>query len=230
MQDILGQAISDYYNYERDQTLWVHDTLGPKVPMPVSVYFRPEKDMPALELEALRHCKGRVLDIGAGAGSHALALQDRGIDVTAIDISPLAVSVMQSRGVEKALVKDIFQFGGERYDTLLLMMNGIGLCSNIAGLHRFLKYTRNLLAPGGQLLFDSSDVAYLYEDGLPAGDNYYGEIRCRYEYKKQKTDWFTWLYADQSVLATVAREEGYLSEVLFEDDNDQYLVRLRPIS
>ncbi len=230
MLDILGQAISDYYNYERDQTLWVHDTLGPKVPMPVSVYFRSEKDMPELELEALRHCRGSVLDIGSGAGSHALALQDRDINVTAIDISPLAVSVMQQRGVEKAWERDIFQFSGERYDTLLLMMNGIGLCSNIAGLHRFLRYARNLLAPGGQLLFDSSDVAYLYEEGLPAGDAYYGEIRCRYEYKKQKTDWFTWLYADQSVVTAVAAEEGYRTEVLFEDGNDQYLVRLTPVS
>lgn len=229
MQDLLGQALSDYYNYDRDHTLWVHDTLGPKVDMPVSVYFRPEKDMPELELEALRHCKGHVLDIGAGAGSHALVLQDRDIQVTALDISPLAADVMRLRGVDDVMNRDIFQLNDQRYDTLLLMMNGIGLCSNIQGLHRFLKYAKNLLAPGGQLLFDSSDVAYLYEDEVPATAHYYGEIRCRYEYKKQKTDWFSWLYVDRETLASVALQEGYTTEILFEDNDDQYLARLTAV-
>lgn len=226
MEDILGQAIADYYNYERDQTLWVHDTHGPKVPMPVAVYFRAEKDMPELELEALRHCSGKVLDIGAGAGSHALALQDRGITVTAIDISPRAVATMSMRGVERAFTRDVFSLTGDRYDTLLLMMNGIGLCSNLQGLHRFLKHAKTLLAPGGQLIFDSSDVAYLYEDGIPAMAHYYGEVKCRYEYKKQKTDWFTWLYVDRGTLATIAAEEGFATTILFEDNDDQYLARL----
>ncbi len=184
MEDILGQAISDYYNYERNHILWVHDTHGPKVEMKISVYFRTEKDMPELEREALRHCKGRVLDIGAGAGSHALALQDRDIAVTAIDISPRAVATMSMRGVERAYTRDVFSLTGDRYDTLLLMMNGIGLCSNLQGLHRFLKHAKTLLNPGAQLIFDSSDVAYLYEEGIPAMNHYYGEIKCRYEYKK----------------------------------------------
>jgi SAM-dependent methyltransferase len=226
MQDILGQAIADYYNYERDQALWVHDTHGPKVQMPVSVYFRPEKDMPALELKALDHCRGKVLDIGAGAGSHALALQDRDIAVTAIDISPLAVATMTMRGVEQAHNQDIFSLTSGDYDTLLLMMNGIGLCSNLQGFHRFLKHAKGLLAPGGQLIFDSSDVAYLYEDGIPVMTGYYGEVKCRYEYKKQKTDWFTWLYADRETLKTIAAEEGYHTEILYEDNDDQYLAKL----
>lgn len=225
-KDILGQAISDYYNYQRDQILWVHDKHGPKVDMPVATYFRNEDKMPALELAALDLCKGKVLDIGAGAGSHALALEDRKIRVTALDISPLAVAVMELRGVSHSIATDIFSYTEKKFDSLLLLMNGIGLCGNINGLRRFLVHSRKLLKPGGQLLFDSSDVSYLFEEGIPVMDHYYGEIQCRYEYKKQKSDWFTWLYIDRNTLALVAGDEGWNMEVVTEDGDDQYLARL----
>jgi len=227
MKDILGQAISDYYHKGQSATLWVHDDHGPKVEMPVSTYFRDESHMPALERMALSLCKGEVLDIGAGAGSHALALQQRGLAVTALDISPLAAEVMRQRGVQQVHTGDIFQYRGTQADTLLLLMNGIGLCGNTRRLRRFLQLAQQWLKPGGQLLFDSSDVAYLYEEGLPVLDHYYGEIRCRYEYQRQKTDWFTWLYIDRATLALIAADEGWRSEVLFDDGNDQYLARLQ---
>jgi SAM-dependent methyltransferase len=225
-KDILGQAISDYYNYQRDQILWVHDKHGPKVEMPVATYFRNENKMPELELAALDLCKGKVLDIGAGAGSHSLALEDRKVKVTAIDISPLAVEVMSMRGVSNALTQDVFLFQGKKFDTLLLLMNGIGLCGNINGLRRFLIHAKKLIRPGGQLIFDSSDVAYLFEGDIPVMDQYYGEIQCRYEYKKQKTDWFTWLYIDRDTLALIAADEGWNMEVVTEDNDNQYLARL----
>lgn len=226
MKDILGQAITDYYNYERDQVLWVHDKFGPKVEMPVATYFRNELKMPELELKALDLCKGKVLDIGAGAGSHALALEDRSIAVTALEISPMATEIMRQRGVEKVVNKDIYCYQEEKFDTLLLLMNGIGLTGTTEGLRRFLQHTRTLLHTGGQLIFDSSDVAYLYEGDIPVLDHYYGEIKCRYEYKKQKTDWFTWLYIDPVTLGLIATSEGFQAEVMFEDGNDQYLARL----
>jgi len=226
MKDILGSAIMDYYNYERNHTLWVHDHHGPKVEMPVSTYFRREEQMPALELKALSLCKGKILDIGAGAGSHTLALEDREMDVTALDISPQAVEVMEMRGVTKFTQQDIFKFSGEKFDTLLLLMNGIGLVGNIENLRRFLQHCKSLLNPGGQMIFDSSDVAYLYEDGIPAMDHYYGEIECRYEYRKQKTDWFSWLYIDRNTLQLIAQDEGWDMEFIMEDESGQYLVRL----
>lgn len=226
MKDILGNAIMDYYNYERNHTLWVHDHHGPKVEMPISTYFRREDQMPALELKALNLCKGKILDVGAGAGSHTLALEDREMDVTAMDISPKAVEVMEMRGVTKFIREDIFKFKDARFDTLLLLMNGIGLVGNIEGLRRFLNHCKTLLNPGGQIIFDSSDVAYLYEDDIPAMDNYYGEIQCRYEYRKQKTDWFSWLYIDRNTLQLITEDEGWNMEFIMEDQSGQYLVKL----
>ncbi len=227
-KDIFGQALWDHFKTTKPAKLFINNKYGPKEEMPLDVYFRGEEDMPDLELLALSKCRGRVLDIGAGAGSHALVLQQRGVDVTAMDISGRAVDIMLERGVRQAFEQDIYAYAGEKYDTLLLLMNGIGLTGNIQQLRVFLQHTKKLLKPGGQLLFDSSDIAYLYEGNAPAG-NYYGELWYQYAYKGQKTDWFQWLYIDADTLIQVAAEEGWAIEILDEDDMDGYLARLMPI-
>ena len=225
MDDVLGQAIYDYHTNNSPAELWIHNTYGAKEAMPVEAYFREEDDMPYLEWLALNECRGRVLDVGAGAGSHALQLHERGVDVTAIDISPLAVKVMQERGVKHSMVQDIFDYQGEQFDTILLLMNGIGLAATLANLNKLLATFKVLLAKGGQLLFDSSDIAYLYDGNIP-NHKYYGEITYQYEYKGRKGNWFNWLYVDEITLTKVALQEGFHTEVLYEDEFKQYLVRL----
>lgn len=226
MNDILGQALYDFYLKKSPSKLWIHNKYGSEEEMPVKIYFRDVKEMPDLELVALENCRGKVLDIGAGAGSHALLLQKKGIDVTALEVSSKAAEVMKWRGVQSIIERDIFEFEEERFDTLLLLMNGIGLTGTIARLKLFFRHAKKLLNKGGQLIFDSSDVAYLYEGNLPNGENYYGEIMYQYEYKKQKTDWFTWLYIDLKKLIQISKEEGWEIEILFEDEYDQYLAKL----
>ena len=225
MVDVLGQAIFDHYHQLSPDTLWINNQYGPKEEMPVDTFFRNVDDMPDLELFAINECKGKVLDIGAGAGSHALLLQDRGVDVTAIDISPLTVQVIRERGVKKAFEADIYTYHPGKFDTLLLLMNGIGLAGDLAGLKTLLTHFKSLLNSGGQILFDSSDINYLYEGNLPK-DKYYGEIAYQYQYKQLKTDWFKWLYIDEQTLTVIANEVGFDVNVLVEDEYDQYLVRL----
>jgi SAM-dependent methyltransferase len=225
MKDVLGQAIHDYHTQNSPGQLWIHNTYGPKEAMPIEAYFREEDDMPDLEWLAMNECRGRVLDVGAGAGSHALLLQERGYEVTAIDISPLGVKVMQDRGVKAAMVQDIFTYSGQQFDTILLLMNGIGLAGKLDNLEKLLSTFKLLLAKGGQLLFDSSDIAYLYEGKQP-NERYYGEITYQYEYKDQKTPWFDWLYIDEHRLTEVANKAGWNTEVLYEDEFKQYLVRM----
>jgi SAM-dependent methyltransferase len=224
--DVLGTAIADFYYKNAPAKLWVYDHFGPRVEMNVTTYFRTWPEMPPLEQIAIQECRGKILDIGAGAGSHALELQRRRKDVTAVDISPLAVRVMEDRGVMNAIQGDIFEFGKGKFDTLLLLMNGIGLVGDTSGLHRFLLHADQLLNPGGQLLFDSSDVAYLFEDRPLPKDRYYGEVACWYGYKGLKAAPFSWLYIDYHTLEKMAAEAGWRTELLFEDGNDQYLVRL----
>lgn len=228
MKDILGQALMDYYQHGPGGKLWVNNKYGEREEMPVEVYFRDMHSMPELEWMALQQCRGTILDIGAGAGSHALALQQLGLDVTALDISPLSAAVMDRRGVKKVIRQDFFLLTSGRYDTLLLLMNGIGLAGDLNGLRQFFTGARRLLRPGGQVLFDSSDIAYLYRGKPPGGPDYYGAIDYQYEYKRRRSDWFQWLFIDRKTLSAIAAKEGWETEILLDDKRDQYLARCRP--
>lgn len=226
-KDVLGKAMYDHYHKLSRAGLWIYNKYGMPESMNVAMYFRQVADMPEIERVALQHCTGTVLDIGAGAGSHALALQQQGLQVTAIDISENAVRLMKKRGVKHAEVANVFTWNKSRYDTLLMMMNGIGLAESVDGLHTFFMHAKTLLQPGGQLLFDSCDVAYLYEQNgtaMPAG--YYGEIAYQYRYRQQRTQWFTWLYIDKHTMTKVAETAGFSVKILHEDEYDQYLARL----
>ncbi len=226
MIDLPGLAIKNFHEKTSRAKLYVHDTFGPKVEMPISLYFRTEKQLPKLEKKALNLCKGKVLDIGAGAGSHALILQNKNFDVVGLEISRSACEVMNDRGLKNVVCEDIFKFNDEKFDTLLLLMNGIGLCGDLEGFRKFLKRAEILLNDNGILIFDSSNINYMYEDDELPTNKYYGEVTCRYEYQKEVTDWFNWLYLDQVTLQKIASEEGWKSELIFQDENDQYLVKL----
>jgi SAM-dependent methyltransferase len=225
MSDVIGEAIADYYHGNSKHKLWIHNKYGKKEEMPVETYFRDAEEMTELELTAVEMCKGAVLDIGAGAGSISLLLQESGIDVTALEISPKATAIVKHRSVQKVLNEDIFTFDSRAYDTLLLLMNGIGLCGTIDKLRSFLRHAKTLMSRGGQLLFDSSDVAYLYKN-KQRPENYYGEIMYQYEYKKQRTEWFSWLYIDQELLSKIAAEEEWATQIILEDEYGQFLARL----
>ena len=228
--DVFGQALQDYYRDNTDSKLWLYNSYGHPEEMPVDVFFRNEDEMPELELLALSLCRGMILDIGAGVGSHALILQERDLDVTALEISAKACDIMKDRGVNKVINADILSFADGRYDTLLLLMNGIGLVGSVSELRLILGKFKTLLLPGGQLIFDSSDISYLYDDiSLPHG-KYFGEIAYQYEYRSNFGEWFNWLYIDSTLLNEVATEEGWKMELLLDDEMDQYLARLTPVN
>ncbi|WP_028298661.1 class I SAM-dependent methyltransferase [Olivibacter sitiensis] len=228
ISDIFGQALNDYYKKQGSDKLFLHSSYADEVEiMPVDIFFRKEKDFPELEFIALALCDGKVLDIGAGAGSHSLYLQKKGFDVTAIELSEIACDIMKERGVKKVIHGNIFDYADEQFDTLLFLMNGIGLAQTLDGLQALLEHGKKLLRQGGQLLFDSSDINYLYTDQLPKPrDRYYGEIDFQYQYKGKRGPRFGWIYVDQATLIEIAQENGWVVQVLFEDGHDAYLVRL----
>jgi len=230
MTDPLGHAIADYYYKNKPARLWIHNQYGPKEEMPVAAYFRNGNQMPPLEHAALQLCRGSILDIGAGAGSHALWLQQQTNNITALEISEQSCDVMKQRGVQNIVQQDIFHYTAAQHDTLLLLMNGIGLAGTLNGLRKLLQHATTLLKPGGQLIFDSSDVAYVYKDHFPDLKNYYGEIAYRYQYKGKKTDWFNWLYIDRYTLSSLVASEGWREEFITEDENGQYLVKLQKLA
>src|SRR5574341_2064878 len=108
-----GRALLDFFNGDTSAEIVVHADDGETEVVPISVFFRGPAEFSALEEAALDLCRGRVLDAGAGAGCHALALQERDLPVCAIDIAPEAVEVMRRRGVKDAHCADIFHFEAE---------------------------------------------------------------------------------------------------------------------
>ncbi|WP_207421415.1 class I SAM-dependent methyltransferase [Desertivirga brevis] len=225
--DVLGEALSDYYNHRSEDILWINTSYGEPEKMPVEVFFRDLQEMPEMELLALKKCKGQVLDVGGGVGSHSLLLQKRGIEVTAIEISPKACGIMKDRGVKNVVNQDIFKYKDCRYDTLLFLMNGIGLCGTVENLNGLLQHCKSLLKPGGQIIFDSSDISYLYEDkNIRKPKGYYGEVAFQYQYKNISDEWFNWLYIDPVTFNDIARGLSFNFELLMQDDQDQYLGRL----
>lgn len=224
--DVFGSALQDQFNNDAAEILWLHNSYGEPEEMPVDVFFRDKTEMPELELYALRRCMGKILDIGAGVGSHTLALQQSSLDVSALERSSIACSIMKQRGVKQVINKDFFSYQNEKYDTLLMLMNGIGLVGNIKKLPMLLEHCRNLLKEGGQIIFDSSDISYLYtETPIPEG-KYFGEVSYQYEYKGAQGEWFDWVYIDKKLLASIADKFEYNCEIIFEDGHDQYLARL----
>ena len=259
-KDPMGAAILDFQQQGKAARLRVLSSMFEEDEMPVKHLFRSTREMPMLEQKALQLAKGRVLDIGAGAGCHALALQEKGLAVKAIDISPLSCEAMKLRGVKDAECINLFdphlssgnhsgenqenhsgenqenhsrenqeQFEGG-FDTILLLMNGTGIAGKIEHLPALVQRLKALLNPGGQILIDSSDLKYIYEneDGsfdLNLNGAYYGEVDYQMIYKDVKGDRFDWLYVDFPLLKSIAETCGLHGELVAEGEHYDYLAR-----
>lgn len=230
-KDAIGAAIQAFMQGETGAQIVVESNITEDDVMDAAYLFRTFKEMPELEQLALAQCTGAVLDVGAGAGCHSLVLQQRNINITALDISEGAVAALRERGVKNVLQQDVFQLEGIRFDTMLLLMNGIGIAGDLYGLTRFLNHAKKLLKPGGQVLLESSDILYMYEeeDGsvlLDLNAGYYGEITYNMRYKDHESGYFKWLFIDAAILEDYAVESGYDFELLYEGEFGNYLARL----
>lgn len=231
-KDPMGAAIADYHYTGKSGRLKVFSEMFDEDEIPVRHLFRSFKTMSMLEKKAINMAEGKILDVGAGSGCHSLALQDKGKDVHAIDISPLSVDVMRDRGVRNVSLENLFSESFEgRYDTILMLMNGSGIIGKVERIPAFFKRMDQLLAEGGQILMDSSDLIYLYEDedgsvDIDLNGSYYGEVDYRMEYKSIKGEDFDWLYIDFDTLSMYAQGCGFNAEVIYQGRNYDYLARL----
>lgn len=231
-EDPMGAAIRDYFRQGKSAQLKVLSSLFDDDEMPVAHLFRSYHEMPPLEQRALNEARGKVLDVGAGAGCHALALQERGLDVTAVDISPMSCETMKERGVANVECVNIFnQRFQERFDTLLLLMNGTGIAGKLSRLPQLLSRLKQLMNPSAQILIDSSDLRYIYEDengvlDVDLDGAYYGEVDYQMTYRNIIGKSFDWLYADSVVLAECCRQCGLKCEILAQGNHYDYLARI----
>lgn len=229
-KDPMGAAIADFHNKGRAKKLRVFSPDFDEDEIPVDHLFRPFTEMPELERKALLMAEGKILDVGAGAGCHSLALQAMGKSVTAVEISALSCETMTVRGVNDVRNQDFFTID-EKFDTILMLMNGIGIAGTIDRLPHLFTHIGNILNDGGQLLLDSSDISYIFEDEdgiiyLPDDDKYYGELQYQIQYGTIKGTPFPWLYIDFDTLQSIAQENGFHAELIQEGEHYDYLARL----
>lgn len=233
MKDLFGKAILDFQTDNHPEDLITETSISEADEMSVAYLFRSFDAMPKIEQKALLLAKGKVLDVGCGAGSHSLYLQnERKLDVTAIDISAHAIEACQLRGIEKAKVQNVMELQGEKFDTILLLMNGAGMCGKLKNISSFLLQLKSLLNENGQILLDSSDIIYMFdedEDGgkyIPSDTEYYGEVVFNIEYKGEKELPFDWMYIDYNTLQNAALAHGFKCELVLEGEHYDYLAKL----
>lgn len=227
MKDPLGKAILDYYNGIKNQKIIVESDLVEHDEIPVKYLFRDYNEMPELEKYALKQCKGNILDVGAGSGCHSIYLQDQRFNVTSLEISKLACETLTKRGVKQVVNSSFLDFKPiEKYDTILLLMNGIGISGDLNGLVKTLAHAISLLNENGKIIFDSSDLIYLYEEYDLNSETYYGEINFRMKYKNITGEWFKWLYVDFETLNDICMLQGYKVSLLKQGDHYDYLAQV----
>ncbi len=231
-RDAMGTAIRDYFEHGSAKPLRVLSSMFDADVLPVATLFRTFDEMPPIERTAIELSTGHTLDVGAGAGCHTLELQARDINATAIDISTLAVETMLKRGVEDARAVDFFEMPAEeRFNTILMLMNGTGIAGTLNNLQKIFERLDQLLADNGQLLIDSSDLRYIFEDedgtfDPTEFDHYYGEVDYRMVYGKVRSEKFDWLYADFDSLKQCAERMGYEATIVCKGENFDYLARI----
>jgi SAM-dependent methyltransferase len=232
MKDLFGKAILDYQTNSSPENIITSTSISDEDEMEVAYLFRSFDGMPTLEQKALQLAKGRTLEVGCGAGSHGLYLQsERNIDVHSIDISKNAIEACTLRGLKNTQVIDVLNIENEKFDTILLLMNGTGIFETIDRTTVYLQKLKSLLQPNGQILIDSSDIIYMFDEDEDGGkwipsDNYYGELTFSLQYKKEKEVDFPWLYLDYNTLQNAAIANGLQCQLVLEGDHFDYLAQL----
>lgn len=227
----MGRAIWDYFHNENPEDLQTETSISELDELPVEYLFRDVEEMNEIEQKALELSQGKVLDIGAGAGSHALYLQnERNLEVLALDVSPKSVEVCTLRGIKNAVCENMLDFSGQTFDTILLLMNGTGIFQSLLTIDKYLQKLHSLVNESGQILIDSTDILYMFDhddDGgvlIPAG-GYYGELDYIVHYKGESEEPIKWLYLDFNTLQNAAENNGFNIEKVMQDE-DAYLAKL----
>ena len=231
MIDLLGNAIYNYHVNKVDSPLITWTSYTGKDSLDCKYFFRKYNEMPLIEQKALHLAKGKILDVGCGAGCHSLYLQNvRKQSVTSIDISKKAIEVSKLLGLKNTINKSFFDHISNTYDTILFLMNGAGICGTLDKLELLLHHSLKLLNKNGQILIDSSDLIYLFNKDIDGGvwvrgDKYYGELIYNLSYRTQ-VESFPWLYVDYKKLREIAVKINFKCEKIANGENHNYLAKL----
>lgn len=210
MKDIFGLAIYSFFKGNKKDRLILRNEDGTRVVRDLRRYFSSFKSFPSYQKKALSHAKGRVLDIGCGAGKHALYLQNKGMDVTGIDVSKYCIKVCKAIGLQKAKVVNIWHRDVSigKFDTLILFGHNLAIGGSISGIRKLLDYFKKITTKGGTILLDGADPSKYYKSK---------GLKMRWEYKKEEGDWFNPYFVLKKDLVKIVRGTGWKISKIFKD-------------
>jgi len=238
-QDAFGQALWAYQNGEIDACAVTERDDGYVNAVPTSFYFSKFEDWPEIEQKAISFAKGKVLDVGCGAGRVALYLQDKGFDVLGIDISPLALEVCKTRGLKKALLMRIEEAAlpSHSYDTVLMVGGNFGVVGNPEKAPRLLNKLYGITSDDGIIITSSRNP---YTTNNPAHLGYHrknklkgrlgGQTKIRIRYAIYSTPWFDYLMVSQEEMQTLLSGTKWEIERFIDSDGANYsaVIRKKP--
>ncbi|HUU21646.1 MAG TPA: class I SAM-dependent methyltransferase [Phycisphaerae bacterium] len=240
-QDAYGQAIWDCYHQRGGYEINERDDGFVGVSMGPPAYLAEFEDWPARQKQAIRLARGKVLDVGCGAGRVALYLQSKGLEATGIDVSPRAVEVCRLRGLKKAEVLSITQLGPKFgvFDTIVMYGNNFGLFGSFRRARWLLRRFRNLTTPAGRIIAETNDP---YGTGGPARPSrrchleYHkrnrkrgrmgGQVRIRARYLTYATPWFDYLMVSKDEMRRIVAGTGWKITRFFDSKGSGYVAVL----
>ena len=225
----MGSAMENYFEKNDNTPIRVFINKSEEPEMYPSVFFRPYKNMLKYEKIALKNSTGKVLDLGCGAGCHSLYLQNKAFDVTAVEVSKKSANVALSQGVNKVINEDWRNLNLKNFDTVLVLMNGMGLAESPTELKLMFRKLKSLLSKTGSILIDSTDVTYAKADWPMLDSEYFGKVQFELKYKG-KTQCFPWLFVDFETAVQTAKSVKLNVEVLERARNGHFLLRLSKMS
>ncbi|MCU0429124.1 MAG: class I SAM-dependent methyltransferase [Cytophagaceae bacterium] len=231
-EDPIGIAVSEYWRKPSSASIQVLSDLCEEDEIPVSYLFRSYDQMPYKEQLALSWTGQRISDIGAGTGAHSLYLEQAGKSCLSLDTSGGCCALMKERGLKEVIHADFFSYiPSQPVDTLLFLMNGLGLAGTLEGLGNWFRQAHRWLVPGGSIVGESTDIVYMFEeeDGsvlLDLNGRYYGEVQYQMRYKKTQGPWFPWLYLSHELLALEVEKYGFRLEKIWHGDQHDYVFML----
>jgi SAM-dependent methyltransferase len=228
------KALMDFFYGETENSIAFIREDGFTTEVPVKFFFRDKASFSPIEINALSMCKGRILDVGAGAGTHSLYLQKNSHDVYAMEMLPTLCDLLKMRGVRQVVESDVYQYTSNAFDTIIMLGHGLGMAQDLAGLNRLMKKLKVILKGTGSILCDSLDVGITdvpenldYQKRIEEQGRYRGEVQFKFRYGDVEGPYLKWLHVDYSTLEAYALKNNMICDLILEGHGGDYLARLK---